>query len=161
MDLGTVSFERTVFLKLWEEVAHHCAADHPIGFLCSQTRTIMDFRFWHWVLIFFEKVPSSPPCISNSGQVNVLHNKIWGICREGCVGLLIVYSVSGCKSHLKREATNLLQLLSFLQLFLFNFYPFIQRFLQPHQRGKQLLVDNSVGLSLHTYSHFLSGAVSR
>lgn len=26
--------------------------------------------------------------------------------------------------------------LLFLQLFLFNFYPFIQRFLQPHQRGK-------------------------
>lgn len=75
--------------------------------------------------------------------------------------MLIVYSMSGYKSGLKREATNLLQLLSSLQLFLFNFYPFIQRFLQPHQRGKQLLVDNSVGLSFHMYSHFLSGAVSR
>lgn len=25
----------------------------------------------------------------------------------------------------------------FFQLFLFNFYPFVQRFLQPHQRGKK------------------------
>lgn len=40
MNLGTVSFERTVFLKLREEVAHHCAADHPTGFLCGQPKPL-------------------------------------------------------------------------------------------------------------------------
>ena len=33
-----------------------------------------------------------------------------------------------------------------LQLFLFNFYPFLQRYLQPHQKGWQLLTFNLCGM---------------
>lgn len=47
------------------------------------------------------------------------------------VSLSITRSCLKSVSQIKSDHLSLL-----FQLFLFNFYPFIQRFLQPHQRGK-------------------------
>ncbi|KAF7252580.1 hypothetical protein EYD10_01783 [Varanus komodoensis] len=46
-----------------------------------------------------------------------------------------------CPSQVRNEDSSLASFMSSVspQLFLFNYYPFVQRFLQPHQRGESLL----------------------
>ena len=59
----------------------------------------------------------------------------------------IVPSYTGKKKSLIFSGCGIYSEVFFsLQLFLFNFYPFLQRYLQPHQKGWQLLTFNLCGM---------------
>ncbi|NWH75358.1 SDA1 protein, partial [Piaya cayana] len=84
----------------------------------------------------------SKPEVFNFSAIHLIHDP-----QDFAEKLLKQLESSKERFEVKMMLMDLIsRLVGIHELFLFNFYPFIQRFLQPHQRGKRLLAENTAGL---------------